>query len=249
MKKMIRKAFNILGYDVMLKSSSNQLKSMENDVYDLLLQLHYKNGGRLESKSQLKQDLFVLLETGFKQNGFFVEFGATNGIDLSNTWLLEMDYGWTGILAEPATIWHEELHENRSVKIETDCVWKVSGEKLAFNMTPIGEFSTVDEFSSADMHRNARRGGTRFEVTTISLTDLLKKHNAPYQIDYLSIDTEGSEFDIINAFDFDQFQIDVITIEHNYTSSRQKIFDLLISKGYQRKLEGISKFDDWYVRA
>ena len=142
----------------------------------------------------------------------------------------------------------EGLHENRSVKIETDCVWTVSGEKLAFNMTPNGEFSTVDEFSSADMHRNARRDGTRFEVTTISLLDLLKKHNAPYPIDYLSIDTEGSEFDIINAFDFDQFQIDIITIEHNYTLSRQKIFDLLTSKGYQKKFEGISKFDDWYVR-
>jgi FkbM family methyltransferase len=248
MKQVIRGIFNTFGYDIISKRRSDEIKSTEDDFLKSLSNLHYKNGGRRESKSQLKQDLFALLETSFKRSGFFIEFGATNGIDLSNTWLLEKDYGWAGILAEPATIWHEDLHKNRDVKIETDCVWKVSGEKLRFNMTPNGEFSTVEEFSSSDMHKNARRAGKRFEVNTISLTDLLTKHNAPHQIDYLSIDTEGSEFDIINAFDFSGFQVDVITIEHNYTSSRQKIYDLLISKGYQRKYEGLSKFDDWYVR-
>jgi FkbM family methyltransferase len=247
-KKIIRNLFPTFGYELILKKSSNQLKATQDNISDLLSDLHYKNGGRQESRSQLKQDIFVLIETGFKRNGFFVEFGATDGSDLSNTWLLEKDYGWDGILAEPATVWHEDLIKNGSAKIETDCVWKVSGEKLEFNITPIGEFSTVEEFSSTDKHKDARRDGKRFMVNTISLTDLLTKHNAPQQIDYLSIDTEGSEFDIINALDFGSFQVDVITIKHNYTSSRQKIYDLLVPKGYQRKYEGLSKFDDWYVR-
>ena len=62
-----------------------------------------------KSRAQLKQDIFVLLETGFKRDGYFVEFGATNGVDLSNSWLLEKAFGWTGILAEPARIWHDDL--------------------------------------------------------------------------------------------------------------------------------------------
>ena len=64
------------------------------------------------SKSELRQDLFALSEVGFKENGFFVEFGATNGIDLSNSYLLETEFGWDGILAEPAKKWHEKLIVN-----------------------------------------------------------------------------------------------------------------------------------------
>lgn len=61
------------------------------------------------SKAQLRQDLFVLNHLDFKRNGFFVEFGATNGVNLSNSFLLERQFGWNGILAEPARIWHEQL--------------------------------------------------------------------------------------------------------------------------------------------
>jgi hypothetical protein len=49
------------------------------------------------SKAQLRQDIFVLNELNFKRDGYFVEFGATNGVDLSNTYLLEKGYNWKGI--------------------------------------------------------------------------------------------------------------------------------------------------------
>jgi len=86
-----------------------------------------------------------------------------------------------------------------------------------------------------------------YDVTTLSLVDMLDKYNAPKHIDYLSIDTEGSEFDILSAFDWDKYKIDVITCEHNFTAYRQKIYDLLIDKGYERVLPELSKFDDWYI--
>ena len=67
------------------------------------------------SKAQLHQDIFVLAEHDFKSAGYFVEFGATNGHDLSNTYLLETQFGWQGIVAEPAKSWHEALKKNRNV--------------------------------------------------------------------------------------------------------------------------------------
>ena len=77
-----------------------------------------------QSNAQLFQDLFVLLETNFKENGYFVEFGATNGVNFSNSYLLERDFGWHGICAEPARGWHKDLYKNRKSHIETKCVWK-----------------------------------------------------------------------------------------------------------------------------
>lgn len=206
-----------------------------------------------ESKSQLKQDLFALSELGFKENGFFVEFGATNGIDLSNSYLLEKNFGWSGILAEPAKLWHSELRKNRSGSIETDCVWRESGEILTFNEVNdnkhYGELSTIESFSSTDLHSESRKQfSNKYEVKTISLVDMLKKHSAPRKIDYLSIDTEGSEYEILKAFDFNEYDIRVITCEHNYTPLREKIFALLSKNGYVRKHSEFSLFDDWYVR-
>lgn len=207
---------------------------------------------RKYSTSQLCQDLFVLSQTQFKFGGFFVEFGATNGMDFSNSLLLEKKFGWRGILAEPARLWHRELFANRSASIETDCVWKESGLSLLFNEVEdeihSGELSTIDLFSKADKHSNSRKSGKKYEVRTISLLDLLRKHDAPRVIDYLSIDTEGSEFEILSAFDFNEYDIRIITCEHNYTENREKIFDLLTENGYVKKHSEISVFDDWYVR-
>ena len=72
----------------------------------------------MESQAQLWQDLFVLHELDLKRDGYFVEFGATNGVSLSNTHLLEKRFGWKGILAEPARCWHAALEKNRSAAIE-----------------------------------------------------------------------------------------------------------------------------------
>lgn len=200
-----------------------------------------------QSKAQLKQDIFVLLETDFKQNGYFVEFGATNGVDLSNTYLLEKEYNWKGILAEPAKIWQQDLCKNRSAHIDFGCVWNKSNEILSFNMTDMAEFSTIASFSDRDKHARKRQSGESYDVKTISLNDLLKKYEAPTKIDYLSIDTEGSEFEILRDFDFDTYDVAIITCEHNHTEDRKKIYDLLVSKGYMRTLEGYSKWDDWYI--
>ncbi|MBT8545251.1 hypothetical protein G6732_00025 [Polynucleobacter paneuropaeus] len=102
------------------------------------------------SKSQIKQDLFVLLETNFKRNGYFVEFGATNGRDLSNTYLLEKEFNWRGILAEPARIWHADLEKNRVCSIEQNCVWSDSNTLLDFNEVSEAELSTITKYNNND---------------------------------------------------------------------------------------------------
>jgi FkbM family methyltransferase len=215
------------------------------DLFDMVLAA---NASGCESSSQLKQDIFALVCTGFKRNGFFVEFGATNGMTLSNTLLLERQYGWSGILAEPAKTWHDELAKNRTAALEFDCLWSKTGQKMMFSETAEGELSTLSGFSDAEGIGRRTKIAASYEVNTISLNDLLVKHNAPHLIDYLSIDTEGSEYEILNAFDFSKHTISVITCEHNFTPMRSKIHDLLSRNGYRRVLYAASRFDDWYIK-
>lgn len=208
-----------------------------------------------DSKSQLKQDIFVLTELNFKEDGYFVEFGATDGLNISNSWLLEKRFGWQGIVAEPSQYWHDKLRANRFCNIELNCVWSRTGEKLVFNEVNTNgasygpELSTIDNFSNIDNHAVSRQHGRKYEVDTISLEDLLIKYNAPSTIDYLSIDTEGSEFEILSNFNFNKYDIKIITCEHNYTPMREKIYDLLTGIGYQRKYQDVSQWDDWYVKS
>ena len=82
----------------------------------------------------------------------------------------------------------------------------------------------------------------------MSLNDLLEEYSAPDSIDYLSVDTEGSEYEILSAFDFDRRQIRVITVEHNYDGDqRNRLHGLLVERGFVRVLEDTSAWDDWYV--
>jgi FkbM family methyltransferase len=196
------------------------------------------------SQSQLSQEMFVLIHLDFKRDGFFVEFGATNGVDLSNTWLLETEFSWKGILAEPSRYWHHCLSKNRSCGIEKKAVWINSDQRLTFLESTSSGLSTINSFRYSDIHF---RKGITYEVETISLLDLLIKYDAPKIIDYLSIDTEGSELEILTNFDFEKYKFRVITVEHNFMKNRKKINQLLISKGYKQVLKSISSFDDWYI--
>jgi FkbM family methyltransferase len=202
------------------------------------------------SKAQLFQDLVAIYSSRGKRGGYFVEFGATNGVDLSNTYVLEKNFGWTGILAEPARCWHAALQSNRSAIIDHRCVWQRTGDTVDFLETREAEYSTILEFGDRDFNREKRKGCGTYSVETVSLNDLLIEHNSPDHIDYLSIDTEGSEYAILDAFDFNRFQVDFISIEHNFVEpNRTSINRLLTANGYVHVLEFLSKWDDWYVRA
>jgi FkbM family methyltransferase len=202
------------------------------------------------SHAQLCQDLWVLWETGAKRNGYFVEFGATDGVSLSNTCLLEKNYGWQGILAEPFAVWHVDLAKNRSARIDHRCVWKESAQQLEFVATPdIPEYAGLSVRAFDDLHSQARsRSGQATVVKTVSLNDLLREHAAPAHIDYLSLDTEGSELDILEGFAFSAYRIDLISVEHAFNNTKRKALQVLLERNnFARRFQNFSCWDDWYV--
>jgi FkbM family methyltransferase len=203
-----------------------------------------------KSKSQLGQDFLALSMAGLDHKGFFVEFGATNGIDLSNTFLLEKEYGWSGILCEPARNWHDSLKRARGVSLDFRCVYSSTGKSVQFSEVSNGELSTISAFANKDGHSPSRRNLMKqYEVETVSLFDLLRQHQAPEFVDFLSIDTEGSEYEILKDFDFSSYLFGLIAVEHNYTKNQALIQKLLTSNGYQQIFPELSGFDDWFIKA
>jgi FkbM family methyltransferase len=198
------------------------------------------------SYSQLGQDLAVLKFYNNKENGFFVEVGANDGITLSNTYLLEHHFKWKGICCEPIPEKYEQLLKNRQNSVNyKEAVYNQSGLTLAFDIANNSDLlSGIMEH--IDKHKNlVEANKTTIQVQTISLLDVLDTANAPSFIEYMSLDTEGSEFEILKNFNFEKYTFGLIDVEHNYVEPRRsEIRNLLLSKGYI--YVGENHWDDMY---
>jgi FkbM family methyltransferase len=208
--------------------------------------LAYVFGNVERSQAQILQDLWVCWELGQTRNGYFVEFGATDGVTHSNTALLEREYGWHGILAEPNPAWHRRLRQNRHADIDPRCLAARTGEQVEFLVVEEPELSTIATYAGSDHFSGIRRRGQPISVETVALNDLLDAHQAPETIDYMSIDTEGSECEILSTFDFDRWRVRLFSIEHNNTDREAELDGILALHGYRRVFAEFSQWDGWY---
>jgi FkbM family methyltransferase len=199
-----------------------------------------------KSYSQIGQDLNVLKFYKNKRNGYFVEIGASDGITLSNTYLLEKDFGWHGICAEPIPDKFSKLVKNRPHSFCTSKpVYSASNVDVTFDIANSydllsGITNHIDKYKQT-VNQNKRQ----LHLKTISFNDLLKQYNAPMFIDYLSLDTEGSELEILKSLDFNTYTFGLIDVEHNFVEPRRtEIRNLLTSHGYVYL--GQNQWDDCY---
>jgi FkbM family methyltransferase len=179
--------------------------------------------------SQLEQDKWVNSVLGNKQDGFFIELGASNGVELSNTLFFERFLDWNGICIEPNPKFKDELSKNRKCHICNFCVSSIDDREIDFSVCGYesGAVETAGPFTKSE---------DVIKVKTKTMESILKMYNAPSVIDYLSLDVEGHEYEILKTFPFDKYIIKCITVEHNepHTGSemRYKIRDILVKNGY-----------------
>jgi len=192
-----------------------------------------------DSNSQIFQDLFALYFSKKKTKGFFIEIGVGNGITLSNTYFLEKNKKWKGILCEADSRMLKIIKQNRKAKLIAYPISDKCEKKFKF----------FENIQIAYESSSKKIPGSKLNITkSICLNHLLKKNKVPKFIDYVSIDTEGTEYNIIKNFDFSKWKIKTITIEHNFNKKfRDKIFNLLTRNNYYRVCKNISYMDDWYV--
>ena len=197
--------------------------------------------------SQFGQDSHALFSIyKGKRNGYFVEVGAYDGIESSNCLTMEKDFDWKGIAIECSPSKFALLQKNRNCICVPYAVYKEDNEEMEF----------FDSGGHAGLvktnHHSHILKDRKIKVQTKNLTTLLREANAPAFIEYLSLDTEGSEYDILASHDFTQYLFGYICVEHNHVdANRKKIRSFLESKGYVfTKVNGSPQWgeiDDEYI--
>jgi FkbM family methyltransferase len=200
-----------------------------------------------ESRGQCFQDIAALMFASRAQGGFFLEVGTGNGELHSNSCMLERKFGWNGIMFEPDRRYHDVLKRNRNARLEIRPAFAVDGRPMRFlESSRSGALSTLEGFKGED---GRIRRGKLHEVLTVTLNTALQEANAPRTIDYISIDTEGSELEVLAGLDFKAWDVRFMTIEHNYVpGKKQEIARLLAPHGFRPVLEDFSCMDVWLAR-
>jgi len=172
-----------------------------------------------------------------KVNGVYVDIGANDGITWSNSLCFELNYNWTGLCIEPHPVAYEKLNKNRK-SINLNIAISDSNDDLDFMSIEgyaemlSGLVSKYDPQHVQRIQRETQQHGdkvTTLKIKCKKLTDVLQEHNIQH-VDYLSIDTEGSEISVIEGIDFTKNSFDLISLECNYDPA--PLHDLMSKKRF-----------------
>jgi FkbM family methyltransferase len=204
--------------------------------------------------SQHGEDYLIWEFFGHKTSGFFVDVGAFDGIHLSNTYFLEQQ-DWQGICVEPHPDYFPLCEKNRPKSVCTNvaCIGDEDEDVVTFYAEKSGLYSGTEsnkqvEFIENNYQLNWKQRFRRLnplEVPATTLNQILAKHlPEDVNIDLLSIDTEGNEFDILDSLDLSQYQPRIIIVETNTDEALKRISRLMLNGGYffARKLSVNSIF-------
>lgn len=171
-----------------------------------------------------------------KRNGFFIELGAVDGLKFTNTKFFEETLGWTGILIEPQTNMYERIAFYRpNCKAYNVAISDQEGPLTMLvnnNSNPIAAAVSSLETNIVPEFQHRFRLEQKIQVNTAKFSDILKE-NSITKVDLLSLDVEGSEYDVLLTWNWD-VPISVILMETlaEFESVSVKCRELLTSKGY-----------------
>ena len=191
--------------------------------------------------SQFGQDKFIYQNffKNKKEPGFFLEIGADDGIRFSNCYFFENELNWKGLAIEARKSAYEKLIKNRACICENCALSDIEEETefLDIKGYGLGLSGLINKYDKRHLTRinqeiknRENKGKETYKVKTTTLNSLLDKHNIK-NIDFLSIDTEGSELSILSTLNFDNYNINLITIEDNYNDP--KIVNFFKERGYE----------------
>ena len=206
---------------------------------------HHINNYRVERRSRTNCVINIIKMLNGQKKGFYVELGANDGIRQSNTYLLERNYGWKGILIEPALNNFISCKRNRARNNFYACCACVPFTfKNKFVELSYSDLMTTGSTSYRDHKHNTKKKGRKYcdvrdDIDDIefcaraeTLTEILNKAKSPKKIDLLSLDVEGAELGVLQGIDFDLYSFKYMVIECHSKIYLKKIVSYLKPFGY-----------------
>ncbi|MFH1044067.1 MAG: FkbM family methyltransferase [Pseudomonadota bacterium] len=185
---------------------------------------------------------------GHKRNGFFVEVGAFDGINLSNSYHFEQ-IGWTGVLIEPDPDKAALCRSNRPGSKTYQCAAAGSPEisEVTFFRVESGEVFSTTKLTSDHARRIDHMGlaSIPISVPARTLDTILQEAGAP-AIDFVSIDVEGAETEVLRGFDIRRWKPAIVVIESNSKFRLPEVRDYFTSNGYAFRCS--IDVNDFYLR-
>jgi len=185
------------------------------------------------------------------ENLFYVDVGANDGLIISNTAYFDLELGWKGICIEPHPSAFDKLKNNRPNSINLNLCVSNSEEVVDFlvidgyaeMLSGIKKFYHEDHLERINKEVEIHGGKKQInKIQSKPLSKIFDEYNVK-KIDYLSIDTEGSEYEVLNSIDFNEVDIRVISTEN---TSKKNITNFLKEKGYD--FAGIVCCDEIYFK-
>jgi FkbM family methyltransferase len=183
------------------------------------------------SHSQQLEEQTVISEFFFREGkvltkGTFIEIGALDGNSLSNTWLLEKDLSWSGLLVEGCPSNFEALTRNRPESILSDkavCNPVPPSKTVSFSANCAPSSGVMDTEIGDDFIRNVRLGESEMnvDVPCDTMSNIIAEAGLKH-VDFFSIDVEGSEAKLVSSIDFVKVSIHVIVIEMDHSSQEDR---------------------------
>lgn len=179
------------------------------------LKNNYLHRYSLKSYSQEGEDMILRRLFERQDTGFYVDVGAHHPFRYSNTYFF-YQLGWRGINidAMPGSMTHFRRFRPRDINLETPV--SNSGTTLpyyVFNEPALNSFSRA-----LSKERENQNSGyfiqCEISLKTVKLAEILAKHLPPNTlIDFLSIDVEGLDFEVLKSNDWDRYRPKVILVE------------------------------------
>ena len=150
----------------------------------------------------------------------------------SNTWLLE-ENGWTGIAIDANPLGHLFEGKRSRTRFFQALLWSAEGEELSFSSMEGSAFDGVEHTLGLHKGAHAKGGAALQTMKTRTLASVLDEAGAPEELDFVSLDVEGAELEVLAAFPFERYRMRVLSVEHNHEEpKRGDIAKLLQSHGY-----------------